>query len=193
MLPVPANVPLKNNTNKIPPTSQSRAPSRASLRKDNLTAQAKSNMAATGQSRSPTSKLEEILSSPDRIEELSDTDSEYEDVGYVTGPHDMAHMEYINSVTQPIRDAFSTKTSKVQDETLEELLPYLEGNPADFPLNSFGLPQLQRQKHIAYLKKSLRSFPAQFVALDAARPWLVYWSLQGLTALGYDISEYQQR
>jgi protein farnesyltransferase subunit beta len=151
-------------------------------------------MTATGEStRSPTSRLEEILSSADRIEELSDTDNEYEDMGVITGPHEMANIEYINSVTQPIRDAFSTKTSEVQDQTLEALLPFLEGNPDDFPLNSHGLPQLQRQKHIEYLKKSLGNFPAQFSALDAARPWLVYWSLQGLTAMGYDITEYQQR
>jgi len=152
-------------------------------------------MAATGESpRSPTSRLEEILSSADRIEELSDTDNdEYEDMGAVADQHEMANIEYINSVTQPIRDAFSTKTSEVQDETLEDILPFLEGNPDDFPLNSYGIPHLQRDKHIVYLKKSLGNFPEQFAALDAARPWLVYWALQGLTALGYDISEYQQR
>jgi protein farnesyltransferase subunit beta len=142
--------------------------------------------------QSPTSRLEEILSSTDRIQELSDTDHEYEDMGTIND-HEMANIDYINSVRVPIRDDFPTKTSEVEEETLETILPFLEGNPNDFPLNSYGLPHLQLLKHLRYMKNSLGKFPAQFSALDAARPWLVYWNLQGLTALGYDISEYQQR
>lgn len=29
--------------------------------------------------------------------------------------------------------------------------------------------------------------------MDAARPWILYWSLQGLTCLGEDVSKYQER
>lgn len=138
-------------------------------------------------STTPSSRLEEILSTEDRIEELSDSD--YEDIT----EEEMANAAYIKSVTSPIRDDLQTETSKVQDETLEVVLPFLEGNPNQFELNIFGLPKLQRANHIKFLKQALGDYPHQFAMMDASRPWLLYWSLQGLTALSYDISEYQER
>lgn len=151
-------------------------------------------MAAPQTSFQPSSsRLEEILSAPDRIEELSDSENDYEDMGTITGQHEDANITYINKVTIPVRDTLETETSEVQDETLETVLPFLQGNPNDFQLNTFGLPKLQREKHVAFLKQCLGNYPAQMAAMDAARPWLVYWSLQGLTALGYDISEYRER
>lgn len=102
-------------------------------------------------------------------------------------------MAYLESVKIPIVDSFRTDSSEVQDETLEVVLPFLEGNPNDFPLNDFGIPHLQAEKHVRFLKKALGDYPAPFALMDASRPWLVYWSLQGLSALGYDISEFRER
>lgn len=143
-------------------------------------------------SQTPSSRLEEILTDTERIEELSDSENEYEDMGTAT-QEEQANIAYLESVRIPIQDALQTDSSEVQDETLQFVLPYLEGNPNDFPLNIFGIPQLQRQKHVNFLKHALGDYPHQFAMMDASRPWLVYWSLQGLTALGYDVSEYRER
>lgn len=102
-------------------------------------------------------------------------------------------MAYLESVKIPIVDSFKTDSSEIQDETLEAVLPFLEGNPNDFPLNEHGIPHLQKEKHIKFLKKALGDYPPPFAMMDASRPWLVYWSLQGLSALGHDISEYRER
>ena len=143
-------------------------------------------------SPSPSSRLEEILADPPRIEELSDSSGEYEDMGAAT-EEEQANIAYLESVRSPIKDQLQTDSSEVEAETLEVVLPFLEGNPNDFPLNVFGIPQLQKKKHVAFLKQSLGDYPSGFAMMDASRPWLVYWSLQGLSALGHDISEYQER
>jgi len=143
-------------------------------------------------SSSPSSRLEEILATNARIEELSDSSGEYEDMGTAT-EEEQANMAYLDSVRIPIKDQLQTDSSEVEAETLEVVLPFLEGNPNDFPLNIFGIPQLQRKKHIAFLKQSLGDYPSGFAMMDASRPWLVYWSLQGMSALGHDISEFQER
>jgi len=92
----------------------------------------------------------------------------------------------------PIRDALDTETSKMQDETLDELLPFLKDPEGD--LNVFGMPQLVRQKHKRYLKHMLEGpFPSQFVAADASRPWMLYWALAAMTMLDVDVTEYRER
>ncbi|KAG5191845.1 terpenoid cyclases/protein prenyltransferase alpha-alpha toroid [Tribonema minus] len=56
-------------------------------------------------------------------------------------------------------------------------------------LNESGDIVLMRAKHIAYLRKGLKVLPAGFVALDASRPWIIYWithSLDLLNALRSD-------
>ncbi|KAH7135729.1 terpenoid cyclases/protein prenyltransferase alpha-alpha toroid [Dendryphion nanum] len=144
----------------------------------------------------PSARLEEILSISDRIEELSGSenyDNDYEDMGEITGPEENAHIAFLDSITVPIRDSLVTATSRVQEQTLEDVLPFLEGNPNDFPLNIYGLPMLQREKHVNYLEKVMGDYPAPFAAMDASRPWFVYWSLQGLTALGEDVSSWRER
>ncbi|KAF1950945.1 CaaX farnesyltransferase beta subunit Ram1 [Byssothecium circinans] len=143
-------------------------------------------------SQEPSFRLEELLADSARIEELSDSENEYEDMGMAT-QEEQANIAYLESVRSPIRDSLKTESSEVQDETLEVVLPYLEGNPNDYPLNIYGIPQLQREKHVAFLEQALDDYPSAFAMLDASRPWLVYWSLQGLSALGYDISEYRER
>lgn len=140
----------------------------------------------------PSSRLEEILDENLRIQELTNSDDEYEDIAPLTKEEE-ANMSYLESVKIPIVDELKTDSSEVQDEAFEAVMPFLEGNPNNFPLNIFGLPQLQRQKHVTYLKKALGDYPAPFALMDASRPWLVYWSLQGLSALGYDFSELRER
>ncbi|KAF2116349.1 terpenoid cyclases/protein prenyltransferase alpha-alpha toroid [Lophiotrema nucula] len=141
-------------------------------------------------SQTPSSRLEETLSTSARVEELSDSD--YEEMETLTR-HEEANQAYLKSITSPIEDLLDTASSEVQDETLRAVMPFLIGNPNDFDLNSYGLPTLQREKHVKFLKQSLGPFPPQFAAMDASRPWVVYWCMQGLTALGQDISEYSDR
>lgn len=142
--------------------------------------------------QAPSTRLEEIVPESDRIEELSDSGDEYEDMGTAT-IEEQAHIAYLDSVRIPIRDDLVTDTSKVQDSTYDVILPYLEGNPNDFSLNAFGIPKLQREKHFAMLKMVLGDYPGKFAMMDASRPWILYWGLQSMTALGLDISGYRAR
>lgn len=97
----------------------------------------------------------------------------------------------------PILDDLVTATSSSQKETVAECLPHLNGvadpsrNPFDF--NEHGIPRLSRQDHIDFLHQSLEEFPAAFVAVDASRPWMVYWALMGLFLLGEDVTQYRDR
>jgi protein farnesyltransferase subunit beta len=94
-----------------------------------------------------------------------------------------------------------TPTSQEQDKTVDDCLGWLRGEtdklkPADF--NSHGIPGLRRAKHIKFLHGGLKKLPSGFVALDASRPWLVYWSLNSLSLLGFDLDteyilEYKSR
>ncbi|XP_045124654.1 protein farnesyltransferase subunit beta-like isoform X4 [Portunus trituberculatus] len=44
-------------------------------------------------------------------------------------------------------------------------------------------PVLERESHIAYLRRGLKHLPEGFVSLDASRPWLVYWAVHALEIL----------
>jgi protein farnesyltransferase subunit beta len=138
-------------------------------------------------------RLVEIIPGSERIEELSDEElgSDYEDMGTATA-EEQANIAYLESVRVPIKDSLVTDTSETDAETAKVILPYLEGNPNDFSLNTFGIPNLQRPKHDPFLRKQLGDWPAQAAGLDAARPWIMYWSLQGLTAMGADITSYNK-
>jgi protein farnesyltransferase subunit beta len=64
----------------------------------------------------------------------------------------------------------------------------------DLPLNSHGLLQLRRFDHLRFLHSNLDKLPAPYVALDASRPWMFYWSLAGMAMLGENVQEkYKQR
>lgn len=95
----------------------------------------------------------------------------------------------------PIRDSLTTETSIVQDETVRECLPLLAGagTRSLFDYNEHGVPSLEREKHIDYLHERLGQLPAGFVAFDAARPWLIYWTLTGLCLLGENVDQYRSR
>lgn len=95
----------------------------------------------------------------------------------------------------PIRDPLVTETIDLQDATLEKCLPFLKGVHSSQmePFNAFGVPALQRDEHVAYLYDSLEDYPSGFVAMDASRPWMVYWALTGLTLLGEDVTRVRKR
>lgn len=94
-------------------------------------------------------------------------------------------------------DSLETATSKVQDATVSECLPLLKavGNPSRDPVdfNKFGLLSLHREDHVRFLHENLAPFPANFVGLDASRPWMVYWALTALYLLGEDVSSLRSR
>ncbi|KAF2841837.1 CaaX farnesyltransferase beta subunit Ram1, partial [Patellaria atrata CBS 101060] len=94
----------------------------------------------------------------------------------------------------PISDSLVTDSSRIQDETLRAVLPWLtlRGNQiTDF--NSFGIPALQRRYHASFLNSALEDYPSKFTLMDASRPWFMYWALAGLSFLGEDIDEYRDR
>jgi protein farnesyltransferase subunit beta len=93
----------------------------------------------------------------------------------------------------PIRDLLITESSQIQDETIQEVLPFLSGVEKGITYNNRGVPHLDRRRHIAFLHKSLKQLPAPFVAVDASRPWMIYWSLTGLAAMGEDPSQYRDK
>lgn len=97
----------------------------------------------------------------------------------------------------PIRDDLITETTVLQDETVQECLPYLSGtvdlSKGPFDFNPHGLPPVEREKHVAFLHNVLRTLPAAYVGYDASRPWILYWALTGLYLLGDDISQYRER
>ncbi|RDL39597.1 uncharacterized protein BP5553_03937 [Venustampulla echinocandica] len=92
-----------------------------------------------------------------------------------------------------IRDPLNTGTSQLQDETIQECLPYLSGAEYGLEYNAQGVPHLDRKRHIPFLHKSLRNLPAPYVVADASRPWMFYWALTGLYAMGEDITQYRDR
>jgi len=93
----------------------------------------------------------------------------------------------------PLRDFLETQTSYVQEQTIQECLPFLVGQTMGLTYNDYGVPHLDRTRHIAFLHKSLKKLPAPYVAADASRPWMFYWALAGLSAMGEDISDYRER
>ncbi|KAI9700048.1 MAG: CAAX farnesyltransferase (FTase) subunit beta [Candelina mexicana] len=97
----------------------------------------------------------------------------------------------------PIRDTLGTETSKLQDSTARECLPFMRGvaerKKSPWDLNEHGVPSLERQKHVAFLHSSLGGLPAGFVGIDSSRPWMLYWALTGLSLLGEDVSQYRER
>ncbi|KAJ5438429.1 uncharacterized protein N7458_009427 [Penicillium daleae] len=94
----------------------------------------------------------------------------------------------------PIRDPLVTETVELQDATLERCLEFLKGlHISQGSFNASGVPALQRDPHITYLYDSLEDYPEGFVAMDASRPWMVYWALAGLTLLGEDPTRFRER
>lgn len=51
---------------------------------------------------------------------------------------------------------------------------------------------LDRQQHINYLRKGLESLSVGMTALDASRPWLVYWIIHSLDLLGVTLTQLEE-
>lgn len=99
----------------------------------------------------------------------------------------------------PLRDDLETETSHAQDAVVRLCLPLLAADGDGHATGSAkdghgqGLPRLQREKHVNFLKHTLGQLPPGFVAVDASRPWMLYWALMGLHLLGEDVSCYRER
>ena len=111
--------------------------------------------------------------------------------------HDGAALPIPSLFTQQprIQDDLSTETSSNQRANAQQCLPFLKGvgepyrSPYEF--NAKGILRLRREEHIDFLHHSLEDYPEAFVAIDASRPWLVYWGLTGLYLLGEDVTRYR--
>ncbi|CAG8046150.1 unnamed protein product [Penicillium salamii] len=98
--------------------------------------------------------------------------------------------------TQPpaIIDPLITETTDLHNATRDKCLPFLKGtHSSQADLNQHGVPALKRDLHVGYLYDSLEDYPSGFVAMDASRPWMVYWGLAGLAMLGEDTSRFRER
>lgn len=95
------------------------------------------------------------------------------------------------------RDHPQTETTIAQDETVQLCLPLLVGvedsSRSIFDFNAHGLPRLEREKHLKFLNKSLGTLGASYVAMDASRPWQIYWSLAALSMLEKNVQQYSER
>ena len=129
-----------------------------------------------------------------RITELDDseTTSTPPSITQLTVDDEIPPVPALFTTLPLIRDALITESSEMQDETVQECLPFLAEPGGD--LNLFGVSQLGRAKHVKYLSMMINGpLPAGFTAADASRPWMVYWALTGLYLLGEDVTQYRQR
>lgn len=94
-----------------------------------------------------------------------------------------------------LRDSLHTDTSLLQDETVAEVLPFLDGTDGAKPSdrNAHGVPHLDRERHATFLRRQLGHLPQMFTAADPSRPWFFYWCLSGLAILGEDVAVYRER
>lgn len=135
----------------------------------------------------------------DRFEELSDStesSSTYdkdEIIQYVNTQSPIMQIPELFTSVPLLKDSHKTVTSEVQEETVEACLPFLSGNPYNFPLGSKGIPRLRRTLHAEFLRDAMSDLPAPFIAIDASRPWFFYWALAGLSFLGCEVDEYAER
>ena len=92
----------------------------------------------------------------------------------------------------PIKDPLVTDTSRSQDKTAEHCLPCHAGI-TEFGLdrNQHGIPRLNDEDHVAFLSDNIQN--ARYTAYDALRPWIIYWSLTGLSVLGEDLTQWRDR
>ncbi|ORE21973.1 terpenoid cyclases/Protein prenyltransferase [Rhizopus microsporus] len=83
-------------------------------------------------------------------------------------------------------DGIPTETSidqkRVEESVLEKYVPYAPKNTNKQSIEDI---RLKRQKHIAYLKRGLNGLDQWASALDASKPWLLYWILHSLDLMEY--------
>lgn len=91
-----------------------------------------------------------------------------------------------------IQDPIGSQSSVLQSETVDECLAFLTGEELRGGTNAHGLPRLDRERHARFLHRQVGRLPGQFMAADASRPWIFYWSLGGLALLGEDVAGYRE-
>jgi protein farnesyltransferase subunit beta len=78
-------------------------------------------------------------------------------------------------------DAYPTATSNLQADTESILQDHL---PLDDEGSDSGGYVLHKKRHLELLVRNLvQGFPARYVSQDASQPWLMFWTLQSLSAL----------
>ncbi|KYK55000.1 Terpenoid cylases/protein prenyltransferase alpha-alpha toroid [Drechmeria coniospora] len=100
---------------------------------------------------------------------------------------------HLFSSNPPIRDTLETGSSRLQEETIKECLPFLADGEGHENRNDHGIPHLYRRRHVKFLRKQLGLLPSGFTAADASRPWFFYWCLNGLALLGEDVGSYRSK
>ncbi|QSZ34840.1 hypothetical protein DSL72_007699 [Monilinia vaccinii-corymbosi] len=145
------------------------------------------------QAQRPASILQETPSSKADIEAEIDEDIVYASSQPMTEEPLVSMIPDTFKEYPPLRDLLQTQTSHLQDQTIQECLPFLSGAEAGLTYNPYGVPHLNRKKHIQFLHKQLQKLPSAYVAADASRPWMFYWALAGLSTLGQDISSYREK
>ncbi|KAK6342619.1 CAAX farnesyltransferase (FTase) subunit beta [Orbilia javanica] len=84
-----------------------------------------------------------------------------------------------------ILDDLETETSQKQLSTARNIIR---------SVNQSFLPPLDRATHVEFLLNPLdEGLSGGFVALDASRPWLLYWCINALSILGEDVGAYNAR
>jgi len=74
-------------------------------------------------------------------------------------------------------DAYPTETSNLQADTEDILQSHV-------PLDGVGGRVLNKSAHLEFLVRNLvQGFPARYTSQDASQPWLMFWTLQSLSAL----------
>ncbi|KAI8373007.1 terpenoid cyclases/protein prenyltransferase alpha-alpha toroid [Radiomyces spectabilis] len=79
----------------------------------------------------------------------------------------------------------SMEQRRVEDSILKCFVPYAPNNIRRESLESV---QLHRNMHISYLRRGLKGLSRYMVALDASKPWLLYWIIHSLDLLGSSLS-----
>lgn len=92
-----------------------------------------------------------------------------------------------------IQDRLATGSSELQQDTIDECLPFLNGAKHGKKSNAHGIPRLDKARHVRFLHSQLAGLPPQFAAADPSRPWWFYWCLHALTLFGEDVSSYRDR
>ena len=104
-------------------------------------------------------------------------------------PHTSASYGHLGAHLQV--DDHPTRTSNEQLETERRVDQVVQDWKSPPPPSIHRLPPpsltLLRDTHVHFLLRSLELLPSDYASLDASRPWLIYWSLQSLSALLYPI------
>ena len=155
---------------------------------------------------SPSAQLDELtIDAGSRIEELSsaseDSDAEFEDesdseetISNRSIPSQAFSVPSVYTQLPFLRDGHFSGSSETQAKTAGLVRELMSGGKKEVKeLNSHRIPRLLRKKHIRFMEGHLGQLPAPFQAMDAGRPWMLYWGLSGLAALGQDVTEEKDR